>query len=614
MATTDSQQATQTSTASEGSITGNDTFSAGATLTSQLNFISDGMNFYYWTGAFDKVVPAGSTPDDTGGVGDGAWKVAGDAAIRENLGSHELPGADLVSLHIGTVYNAIYYYTPEMFGAVGDGSHDDFDAIQRMLDNTPDGAVFVFNPEKTYYNAFANEGNWLELTSRKMWQRSKSATFIFNGAIVTRRQPKWADNNAKNNNNTGVYYTDQDTALFRFTGGDTVIHMDKPNLDGANPIGAIKNTSGNDTSATGYAQCECRDYGVYADSIAGITITGARIKNCCFNIYLNNCTNITIDGYIYQSGQAWKMISSDLALGAGIKLLNCTNFKIDVYGYRNTNATVEVEPNNNFGIVNVISQYDYSNTLVIYDSGYITVDGIARNVVNGSGLQIIQGGNGGQTKNIKGSFIVDGCSWKGMDLRMTSAAAFDIIDIDLKLKATACALTAYHADQTEAVSTGFIMRDIYVNVIAYDNASGTAGGYAVRISGDVRGETSGKVRNAYIGFLCDGGNNATYGHRRRMDLTENITNTYSVSSTNYVDWFGTITASEIRLMSLAPKITMSRANNLGGERDYSEIWIRTPVLRFANLPIDPASTVTYQFYTHQTTESGVNVYTGHVRY
>ncbi|ATA17895.1 hypothetical protein EDC48_1185 [Gibbsiella quercinecans] len=89
MATTDSQQATQTSTASEGSITGNDTFSAGATLTSQLNFISDGMNFYYWTGAFDKVVPAGSTPDDTGGVGDGAWKLAGDAAIRTDLGSSE---------------------------------------------------------------------------------------------------------------------------------------------------------------------------------------------------------------------------------------------------------------------------------------------------------------------------------------------------------------------------------------------------------------------------------------------------------------------------------------------------------------------------------------------
>lgn len=105
MATTDSQQATQTSAASEGSITGNDTFSAGATLTSQLNFISDGMNFYYWTGAFDKVVPAGSTPDDTGGVGDGAWKVAGDAAIRADLKAPE--GAKLSGYRYSDVYSRL---------------------------------------------------------------------------------------------------------------------------------------------------------------------------------------------------------------------------------------------------------------------------------------------------------------------------------------------------------------------------------------------------------------------------------------------------------------------------------------------------------------------------
>ncbi|EMO7790791.1 phage tail protein, partial [Citrobacter freundii] len=36
-----------------------------------------------WDGAFPKVVPAGSTPDSTGGKGDGAWVGVGDAAFRQ---------------------------------------------------------------------------------------------------------------------------------------------------------------------------------------------------------------------------------------------------------------------------------------------------------------------------------------------------------------------------------------------------------------------------------------------------------------------------------------------------------------------------------------------------
>lgn len=141
MATTDSQQATQTSTASEGSITGNDTFSAGATLTSQLNFISDGMNFYYWTGAFDKVVPAGSTPEDTGGIGDGAWKVAGDAAIRANLGSSE--GAFLSGYKLRTVgarlddeVSVLDYGASDQFGSAMMAAIDD-------VMNRGGGSIFV---------------------------------------------------------------------------------------------------------------------------------------------------------------------------------------------------------------------------------------------------------------------------------------------------------------------------------------------------------------------------------------------------------------------------------------------------------------------------------------
>lgn len=511
-----------------------------------------------------------------------------ESRFKLELKSNLLPGASLIGLQYGTVNNAITHYTPEMFGAVGDGVTDDYVSIQEMLDIAPAGAIFFFDGAKTYYNAFANNGAWKDLTDRNMWIRDKPATFLFNGAKLTRRQPKWADKNAKNNNNTGAYYTDQDTAMLYITGSGPFF-IDKPNINSSNPVGFIKNQSGVDTTAGGYAACECRDYGIFIQDASDVYITNALIYLSCFNIWAINVNNLNVQGKLYQSGQAWKMISADQALGAGIKILNCSNVNIDVLGDHNTNATVEIEPNNSYITVECKSDLDYANTVIIYDSNYIDLNVTSTNVVSGDWVQIIQGNRGKQVSNIKGSIVGNKCSWAGLLIRMNSSALYDIQDVDIKLSATGAALTAYWADQTPAAATGKIMRDVNVNVNAFDNASGTAGGYAVHISGDVRGETSGKVRNAYIGFRCDGGNDPTYGHRCRMDLTENIVNAYVVGSNTFVDWFGTITAKEVRLMSLAPKVTISRSSSVGAERNYDQIYLRATYFLTPNLPQDTAT-------------------------
>lgn len=44
--------------------------------------------YYRWDGALPKTVPAGSTPQSTGGIGLGAWLSVGDATLRENLSSN----------------------------------------------------------------------------------------------------------------------------------------------------------------------------------------------------------------------------------------------------------------------------------------------------------------------------------------------------------------------------------------------------------------------------------------------------------------------------------------------------------------------------------------------
>ncbi|EPN6533190.1 hypothetical protein ACT2R3_004124 [Enterobacter hormaechei] len=62
-------------------------FEIGATvdnINTALQWESNG-EFYWWDGALPKVVPAGSTPNSTGGIGEGKWVSVGDASLRTEL-------------------------------------------------------------------------------------------------------------------------------------------------------------------------------------------------------------------------------------------------------------------------------------------------------------------------------------------------------------------------------------------------------------------------------------------------------------------------------------------------------------------------------------------------
>ena len=63
-------------------------------------------DYYRWDGTLPKNVPAGSTPETSGGIGSGAWVSVGDASLRQDLGSSD--GAKLVG--------GIGFVSPEMFG------------------------------------------------------------------------------------------------------------------------------------------------------------------------------------------------------------------------------------------------------------------------------------------------------------------------------------------------------------------------------------------------------------------------------------------------------------------------------------------------------------------
>lgn len=78
-----------------------DSFEDGNTLTlpNQVLRLESTGEYYRWDGVLPKTVPAGSTPDSTGGIGEGAWLSVGDATLRGDLSKDS--GAGIIGTSSG---------------------------------------------------------------------------------------------------------------------------------------------------------------------------------------------------------------------------------------------------------------------------------------------------------------------------------------------------------------------------------------------------------------------------------------------------------------------------------------------------------------------------------
>jgi hypothetical protein len=96
------------------------TFGAGYTLTNNRQTLAYGNVEYSWSGAFPKVVSAGSTPATSGGVGAGAWVDRTDVTLRSQINivvKRFNSVADMVndaSLSIGQIVSTFSYYDGEL--------------------------------------------------------------------------------------------------------------------------------------------------------------------------------------------------------------------------------------------------------------------------------------------------------------------------------------------------------------------------------------------------------------------------------------------------------------------------------------------------------------------
>lgn len=113
-------------------------FETGVTINAKNELVAFTDGKYRWDGELPKIVPAGSTPDSTGGVKLGAWVNVGDAALRSDLAKPT--GAGLIGFGPTGFSTRIVEdvltdcITNRSFGAKCNGIDDDTIPNQQALD------------------------------------------------------------------------------------------------------------------------------------------------------------------------------------------------------------------------------------------------------------------------------------------------------------------------------------------------------------------------------------------------------------------------------------------------------------------------------------------------
>ncbi len=331
-----------------------DSFEDGSTISLAnecLRWKSNG-EYYRWDGTLPKVVPPGSTPDSTGGIGQGKWVGVGDASLRADLDKNT--GATLSRSSSGkTIQQEIDilkmgYKTPDDFGAKGDGSTDDTTAILNAFSWSSTNGLPLRVPSKPYvWNGGIVTYDNVTIIGDKRPYADSGLTRLLGGSIFIGTL-RFSGKNVQISN-IGV-----DHGSFRFpsTAGDALIVSATGK---AGQYAAIRNCIGlgrNPTDAFHAILCEGYKYSIVEDCI-GIQNTYSLAHKSGYSITNNIISRNSNTGVI---------VKSDSAFGDA-SFSNITNITIEGNGNCNIGLWIyaqdaQLQKVNLSGIVTSGCKYD----------------------------------------------------------------------------------------------------------------------------------------------------------------------------------------------------------------------------------------------------------------
>lgn len=341
-----------------------------------------------------------------------------------------------------TVQASLYYLTPEMFGAVGDGITDDQAAIQSMLNAGAVGCVFEFDGSKTYNNAFNASGGYVNHYDAdplsKQWIRRGGCTFKFNGCKIKRKKPF-------GNINSGTStYTDYDSSLILVWEAENVF-IHGGTLDSGGELGVFVNLDSSPIESTRgkYCVADVQVHGLRLHKCKNVFLDNVHSHKAYFNIFIDQCENVygTVQGNYAVQSPIKSSAPNDMNLGGSLKVWFSENIDLKMYGKYNANATAEIEKfNTNVRIVGSCDN-DFSNGIVIVSTKHCHVDWTSRNVLSGSGAQIIAGGisDDDYCSHISGNITVQNTSWAGLLINVPDGTTTDWFGLNLNVVTSGCA-------------------------------------------------------------------------------------------------------------------------------------------------------------------------------
>ena len=341
-----------------------------------------------------------------------------------------------------SVESALYYLTPEMFGAVGDGVTDDQAAIQSMLNAGAVGCVFEFDGSKTYYNAFNASGGYVNHYDAdhlsKQWIRRGGCTFKFNGCNIKRKKP-FGDINSGT-----TTYTDYDSSLILVWEAENVF-IHGGTLDSGGELGVFVNLASEPIESTRgkYCVADVQVHGLRLHKCKNVFLNNVHSHKAYFNIFIDQCENVygTVQGNYAVQSPIKTSAPNDMNLGGSLKVWFSENIDLKMYGKYNANATAEIEKfNTNVRIVGSCDN-DFSNGIVIISTKHCHVDWTSRNVLEGSGAQITTGGISADDycSHISGNITVQNTSWAGLLINVPDGTTTDWFGLNLNVVTSGCA-------------------------------------------------------------------------------------------------------------------------------------------------------------------------------